>query len=53
MSASWPKVPAGWVLVPGKGIEPLTRSLQGYRSATELDRLIWLDRKDSNLRPFG
>ena len=29
------------ILVPGKGIEPLTRSLQGCRSATELDRLIW------------
>ena len=29
----------GSVMVPGKGIEPLTRCLQGSRSATELDRL--------------
>lgn len=40
MSAEGRKYP-GWVLVPVKGIEPLTRSLQGCRSATELDRQIW------------
>ncbi len=43
MSALWPKGPRQWVLVPGKGIEPLTRSLQGCRSATELDRRIWFE----------
>ena len=46
--AIWPKVPAGWVLVPGKGIEPLTHCLQGNRSATELDRLDWQDSVDLN-----
>lgn len=35
-------------MVPGKGIEPLTRSLQGCRSATELDRLIWWNPMESN-----
>ncbi len=35
-------------MVPGKGIEPLTRSLQGCRSATELDRRIWWNPMESN-----
>lgn len=48
MSALGPKGPRQWVLVPGKGIEPLTRSLQGCRSATELDRQIWSIWRGSN-----